>query len=140
MAQPPLCIDTDVLIDFLRARGDRATVFEAALSRYRCALSSITVYEVCFGVERFGRLDDRHQLESLFTVVEIVPFDLIAAQASAQLDATLQKAGLRLEFPDLFIAGICLARELLLLTRNLAHFSRVPHLKLLDPQHLSPHR
>jgi predicted nucleic acid-binding protein len=68
--------------------------------------------------------------------VEVLPFDLTAARISARLDATLQKAGRRLDVPDLFIAGICVARTIPLLTRNVAHFSRIPQLTILDPHEL----
>jgi len=33
-------------------------------------------------------------------------------------------------FPDILIAGICLAHDLPLLTRNQAHFERIPDLVL----------
>lgn len=136
MARPTLCIDTDLLIDFLRNRGAHAKVFEVAVERYRCALPSITVYEVCLGIERTRRQDDWRHLQRLLSVVEVLPFDLVAARASAQIDAQLQRAGVRLDFPDLFIAGICLAAHTSLLTRNVTHFSRIPRLNLIDPQQL----
>lgn len=136
MARATLCLDTDILIDFLRARGEQPTLFELAVERYTCVLPSVTVYEVSFGIERYGRANDRRMLQTLLRTMEVIPFDLRAARASAQLDAVLQRAGQRVDFPDLFIAGICVARKLPLLTRNRAHFSRIPHLILLDPHAL----
>jgi len=136
MARPALCIDTDILIDFLRGRDHAADLFEQAVERYRCALPSVAVYEVALGIERYGRREDRARLQSVLRAVDVLPLDLAAARASARLDASLQRSGLRLDFPDLFIAGICLANKLALLTRNRAHFSRVPSLTLLDPHHL----
>ena len=112
MARPTLCIDTDILIDFLRAHEEQARLFEAALARYPCALTSITVYEIWLGIERYARHADRRYLQRVLDVVEV------------------------LHFPDLFIAGICLARDLPLLTRNRTHFSRIPQLVLLDPEKL----
>jgi len=136
MARATLCIDTDILIDFLRAHGEQARLFEAALERYPCAVTSITVYELGLGIERSARHADRRHLQRVLDVVEVVPFDLTAARVSAHVDASLHRDGIRLHFPDLFIAGICLARDLSLLTRNRTHFSRIPQLVLLDPDKL----
>ena len=138
MARSTLCIDTDILIDFLRSRGTQATLLESAVDRHICVLPSIAMYEICFGIERHGRLEDWPRLQRLFGTLEVLPFDLRAARVSAQLDVALQKRGLRLDFPDLFIAGICVANRVPLLSRNVAHFARVPRLVLVDPQELLP--
>ena len=139
MAQPTLCIDTDIVIDFLRTRGSQKSLFETAIERYACAIPAIAAYEISFGIERYGHPHDITRFQRVLEAVEVLPFDLAAARASAQLDAALQKTGVRLGFPDVFIAGICVARSLPLLTRNLAHFARIPQLRLLQPDQLLPH-
>lgn len=134
MARSTLCIDTDILIDFLRDRGRYASIFEQALERFPCVLASVTVYEIAFGIERYGRHGDRARFQHVLRVVGILPFDLAAARTSAKLDAALHRAGTRIELPDLLIAGICVAKQATLLTGNRAHFARIPRLKLLDPE------
>jgi tRNA(fMet)-specific endonuclease VapC len=42
IATVELCLDTNILIDFLKNRGPGATALEKALSDYRCGVSHIT--------------------------------------------------------------------------------------------------
>jgi predicted nucleic acid-binding protein len=52
-------IETTVVIDYLRTRDRKVTIFEKAIEKYeKCFLSSITAYEVEFGAIRAGRLSD----------------------------------------------------------------------------------
>jgi len=53
-----------------------------------------------------------------------------AADIYGRLRADLEAKGRRLAEPDLRIASIVLARELVLVTGNVRHFSRVPALKV----------
>jgi tRNA(fMet)-specific endonuclease VapC len=41
--------------------------------------------------------------------------------------------------PDLLTAGICLANDLTLLTRNVEHFNRIEGLNLVTPDGLQAH-
>ena len=76
-------------------------------------------------VEAYRRL--RGHLEN-YRQIPVLDFD---ARAAAEL-ARLRKARLRIGLMDLKIAAIALARSATLLSRNLAHFQKVPGLKLGD--------
>ena len=58
----------------------------------------------------------------------VLPFDTLAARTFRALKATLERRGTPLTEPDLRIASIALARGLILVTRNVRHFQRVPAL------------
>jgi tRNA(fMet)-specific endonuclease VapC len=63
-----------------------------------------------------------------FSAAPVLPFDT----ATASHFDRLQSQGVRLATMDLRIASIALSRGLILLTRNVADFSRVPGLVTED--------
>lgn len=93
------------------------------------ATTSISVFEMLNGV---GSGRARQQVERLLDALPILPFDDAAGKAAAEIRRALDSLGKPLGMGDYLIAGICLSRSASLLTRNLAHFSRVPGLRL-DP-------
>lgn len=60
----------------------------------------------------------------------VLPFDLTAARTFGALKATLERRSTPLAEPDLRIASIVLSRGLILVTRNVQHFQRVPELSV----------
>lgn len=56
-----------------------------------------------------------------------------ASRAVATARRELEGRGETIGMSDYLIAGVCLARPLPLLTRNRAHFDRIPGLILVDP-------
>ena len=63
-----------------------------------------------------------------FARLNVVPFD----DAAGAVHDTLRAANLRIGAMDLRIAAIALARDMTVVTRNAAHFSRVPGLRIED--------
>ena len=74
----------------------------------------------------------RKQLDALLAVTKILPLDRAAVRQSATLRATLEKAGTPLGPMDFLIAGIALAQDATLVTRNTGEFSRVAGLRTVD--------
>lgn len=66
--------------------------------------------------------------EELLALIEIMPFDVVAAQL---FDGLRKATGLgQIGHADLLIASIALAHRATLVTRNLQHFRHIPRLKL----------
>jgi predicted nucleic acid-binding protein len=51
----------------------------------------------------------------------------------ARIRGTLRKQGLPIAQPDLLIAAMAIHHNLILATRNVRHYQRIPGLKLLLP-------
>jgi tRNA(fMet)-specific endonuclease VapC len=66
----------------------------------------------------------------LLEALPTLPFDLEAARHAADVRRVLEAQGRPIGMADYLIAGICLANGASLLTRNTAHFERVPGLAL----------
>ena len=120
-----LVADTDVVIDHLR---DRNVLLQAALLRFSVAVTAITVYEIL----AVSQLSERQiqKIDRLLSLVYVLPLASESAAQAAQIYRQLASQGQLIGFPDILIAGICLAHDLPLLTRNQAHFERIPDLVL----------
>jgi tRNA(fMet)-specific endonuclease VapC len=64
----------------------------------------------------------------MYRSIQVLEFDVQAAEVYAELCSLRTRIGAM----DLQIAAICLARDATLLSRNLAHFRRVPKLRVED--------
>lgn len=119
--------DTDVLIDALRGRKPAADRIALELETTSLATTAVTAFEL-----RSGALSPRaaEQVERLLAPLPILPLDEEAAGRAAEVRRALEAEGSPIGMADYLIAGICLARSALLLTRNRAHFERVPGLPL----------
>lgn len=91
--------------------------------------TSITLFEVRFGLELLPAGRRRRSLEESFTKMmeedfegRVVPFDEGAAQAAGQIAAERRQSGRTVEIRDVQIAGIALARKAAIATRNVRHF------------------
>ncbi len=126
-----ICVDTDILIDFLKKKEPGSRAYEHWRSKASVGTTSITVFELLLGAKQasFKRHEEAKNLVEQQT--SIYPFDKSAADAASELGAELKRQGRQIEIRDLFIASICISRGIPLLTRNKDHFQRVPALKLL---------
>ncbi len=91
--------------------------------------TSITIYELTFGVELLAESRKRRRLESaLDRLVEealegrVLPFDALSAKFAGALSAGERRRGRVVEIRDAQIAGVAMARKATLATRNVRHF------------------
>jgi predicted nucleic acid-binding protein len=101
--------------------------------------TSITVFEIRFGLEILASGRRRRALEDAFNAVieqdfegRIVGFDEDTAQAAARFAAERRRLGRTIETRNVQIAGIAAARRAALATRNVRHFDGLG-LELIDP-------
>lgn len=71
-----------------------------------------------------------NELLSIFTILDLSPS---VCKRSGKIGAELMKTGLGIEFRDLLIGVTALHLNLLLVTNNLRHFSRIKGLKVKKP-------
>jgi tRNA(fMet)-specific endonuclease VapC len=126
------CFDTDVISAVLRARPPLHLVRRLARTPSGDqATTSVSFGELLYGVARKGSPElERRVRDVVLGALEIVPFDEAAAEVYGPLRAELERAGRRLDEPDLRIASIAKSRGLVLVTGNVRHFERVPGLKV----------
>ena len=119
--------DTDVLIDFLRDRGDEARRIEFELKTGRLCTTSVSAFELWVGARS---PQEKAAVGTLLSATSIFPLDASAANTAGEIFRNLESKGITIGMADSLIAGICLHRDSILITRNKKHFSRVDGLKL----------
>ena len=125
-------LDSNTLIYFFKGEG-RVTARMSAHAPSEIGIPVVVLYELETGIAKSQQPQKRRkQLDALLAVTMILPLDRAAARQSASLRARLEKAGTPLGPMDFLIAGIALAQDATLVTRNTGEFSRVPGLRTVD--------
>ena len=135
-----IVLDTNVLSALMRRQSDPTVV--AWLDRQPSEsvwTTSVTIFEIRFGLELLAVGRRRRQLEDAFArAVEedfegrVLPFDQEAAWEAASRAAERRAAGKPVDFRDIEIAGIISARRATLVTRNVRHFQDLG-IRVVDP-------
>ncbi len=127
-------LDADYCIAFFRgAAPDVVDLIPSFRTSSEVCLCTIVAAELLFGAKRSNKPQQRMlEARKYFEDFEILPFDLASAEVYGDIRATLAKSGTMIGANDLFIAAIALANNLTLVTSNLAEFSRVPNLQILN--------
>ena len=94
--------------------------------------TSITVFEIEFGLRRLAEGKRQKRMAKAFQIMikevlggRVLPFDTLAAEASAALSADLHDKGKPVEIRDVQIAGIARARRATVATGNIKQFGRM---------------
>ena len=122
--------DTDVLIDFMRGRGELAGIVADELQRGTLQTTVVTRFELLAGARTPGQLES---LQQLLGAVPALSLDSAAADRAAVVRRALELRGEPIGMGDSLIAGIVLQHGGTLLTRNRRHFERVEGLRVSGP-------
>jgi tRNA(fMet)-specific endonuclease VapC len=94
-------------------------------------VSSVVIHELRYGASKSARQAENHaRIDALR--FEVAPFDARDARQAGEVRAALERAGTPIGGYDLLIAGQALARDLVLVTRNVREFERVAGLRIED--------
>jgi len=123
-------LDTDHCIAILRGKLD---IRHKVVPTDELAITAITLGELVHGVHKSANPNlNQTRLNILLLNLTILPYNDQAANYFGKIKADLEKVGMRLSDLDLQIAAVALMHGVLLLTHNLRHFNRIPHLQLDD--------
>jgi predicted nucleic acid-binding protein len=134
-----IILDTNVVSALmLRVADETVVAWLDRQPRTSVWTTSITVFEVCFGLEimpsgkRRGAL--MNDFEEFLSSIDhrIAAFDTQAARHSSTLIASRKMQGRPREMRDTMIAGIVLSRRAALATRNIRDFDDISAI-LVDP-------
>jgi toxin FitB len=129
-----IVLDTNVLSALTRPVPDKPVVIWLdAQPRSSVWTTAVTLFELRVGIatmpegRRRALVDERANC-IIGEIIEgrILPFDAIAAEASAALAAVRRRQGRPGELRDTMIAGIAVAHRATLATRNTRHFDDLP--------------
>lgn len=134
-----IILDTNVLSALMRQTPDEVIVtWLDRQPRSSIWTTSITVLEVCFGVQIMTAGQRRSAVVEAFESVldklgqRVLSFDASAAEQAGDLMASQHKQGRPRDLRDTMIAAIALAQHATLATRNTVHFDDIS-VPLINP-------
>jgi predicted nucleic acid-binding protein len=141
-AAEPVLLDTDTLSELSRGNAAVSALAQAYLRAFgRLTISSVTVFERLRGYRQAIRAGKpfHRQLQAFESLVQnsvVLPFDENAAAVSAVIWSACSRAQ-RQQLGDILIAGIAVARQIPLATRNRRDFEALSessdfNLRLVD--------
>jgi tRNA(fMet)-specific endonuclease VapC len=126
-------LDTNICVLLIRQKSPQVLAHLTTQGIDDVCISSITAAELQYGVHKSSQIDQNQQaLDQFLLPLNILPFDLPAAQRYGQVRATLERQGLPIRSLDTLIAAHALSAQLTLVTNNVREFSRVAGLSIED--------
>lgn len=136
MVKLVICLETSVLVDFLRKDSTIVAFIEEWENITEVATTAITIYELYYGAFKSRkRVQNIDAVEKLEASMDIFHFDGPAAKKAGEIFQILESRGEGVELRDVFIASIAIMHDVSLATKNEAHFARIEEfgLKLIVP-------
>ena len=107
-------LDSSVIIDFLSGDEKIVSLMKDLVAKEQIKTTTITEYELLKHKSEIRR----HAAEIFLSGVTVCPFDRNSAKRAASLYEKLESTGKMINENDLLIAGISLANNEILLTRD----------------------
>ncbi len=125
-------LDTDICIYLIKKKPASVINKLTQIDNQEVALSSVSLFELEFGVENSHQHEKSSQALKYFiaSFPSILSFDRSAATHAAKIRSDLKRKGKPIGPYDLLIAGIALSNDLILVSNNIREFQRVDGLKL----------
>jgi tRNA(fMet)-specific endonuclease VapC len=123
--------DTNILSYYIRGNEEIKNRLNKELSEgNHFIINPITYYEISRGLLAINSPMKSQKFKELCQVFGILELSKRVLDIAAQNYAILRKKGELIEDADLFIAATCLVNDLVLITNNRRHFSRIDGLKI----------
>ena len=124
-------LDTNICIYAIKHKPQKFFLKLQEVNPEDVCVSSITYAELVHGVEKSAAIEkNRLALSMLFANIEILNFDVDAANCYGNIRADLEKKGTPIDPLDMMIAGHTMSKGYIVVTNNVKEFSRVPNLKI----------
>ena len=126
-------LDTNICIYLIKQKPEKVLRHFKAHSVGAIGISSITLAELRYGVERSQQVQKNRQALEEFTLpLEIAAFDEDAAEVYGSVRAGLEQAGTPVGSMDMLIGAHALSLGVTLVTNNLREFKKIKNLKVVD--------
>lgn len=120
-------LDTDTCIALLKKKPNVIKRIRE-VGVHNCKISDITIAELFFGAYKSGRQKHFNDVISTTMLFESYPINCLRKYGEIRWD--LEHKGVKIGDMDLFIAATALEEDLIVVTGNVEHFSRISNLKI----------
>ena len=126
-----ICLDTSFILDLLKEEP-YSLIKVKSLAGENLASTEINYFEVLFGIFKRQEISQKELgiVKDFFSSIKVYHLDGPSSYNAAEIAGELSKQGLTIETNDFLIAGICLANNCKILTKDVKHFSRIKGLKV----------
>ncbi|MGE4480853.1 type II toxin-antitoxin system VapC family toxin [Acidocella sp.] len=121
-------LDTNILSDLIRHPQGRVAEQIRRVGETEVCTSIIVAAELRFGAAKRGSARLAQQLETVLSVLDVVPFEQPADEAYGAIRAQLELAGTPIGGNDLLIAAQAKALDCIVVTDNEREFARIDRL------------
>lgn len=126
-------LDTNICIYIIKQKPEKVLRHFKSYSIGDIGISSITLAELRFGVEKSQQVQSNRQaLEEFVLPLEIADFDEKAAVIYGAVRASLEKAGTPVGPMDMLIGAHALSLRVTMVTNNTREFRLIKNLKIAD--------
>ncbi len=124
-------LDTNICIYIINKRPESVYKKFKKVNLENIFISSITDFELRYGVEKSQKLEKNFQiLEDFLGYLNILSFDTSDSLVAATIRNRLEKKGEMIGPYDILIASQAISRDLVLVTNNEKEFKRIKELKI----------
>ena len=124
-------LDTNICIYAIKHKPEKVFQKLQEVEPEDVCVSSVTYAELVHGVEKSAAVEkNRLALSMLLASIEILDFDVDAADCYGKIRADLEKKGTPIGLLDMMIAGHAQSLGYTVVTNNVKEFSRVSNLKI----------
>jgi tRNA(fMet)-specific endonuclease VapC len=124
-------LDTNICIYTIKHKPEKVFQRLQEIDPEDICVSSVTYAELVHGVEKSAAVEkNRLALLMLLAKIEILNFDVDAADCYVKIKADLDKKGMPIDPLDMMIAGHAMSMGYAVVTNNVKEFSRVQGLIL----------
>ena len=124
-------LDTNICIYVIKHKPEKVFQKLQEVDPSDVCISSVTYAELVHGVEKSAAVDkNRLALAILLANIEILDFDVNAAEGYGKIRADLEKNGTPIGPLDMMIAGHARSLDYTVVTNNVKEFKRVSGLKI----------
>ena len=122
-------IDTDIVSNFAK-NSSTSLKLKMLENVNEWAISSVTYHELWRGLMQTNSEKVEEIVTSFLSNVRVIDFDEGDARESGRIHAELIKTGKQIGDSDTLIAGQAIANQLIIVTNNTKHFSRIKGLQV----------
>jgi tRNA(fMet)-specific endonuclease VapC len=124
-------LDTNIYIFYLKGKFNLDRKI-AEISLKNCYISEITVAELKFGVENSQRVDkNKATLNTFLSQIQVLSISK-ALDTYAIEKSRLRKSAILIDDFDLLIGATATTYQMVMVTNNTNHFSRISNIQLED--------
>lgn len=128
-----VCLDTDFLVNFLRDKKEEAEFIKKNEMDKDFATTYVNAFELYYGAYKSAEIQNNLKAISLLlSRINILNFSNESVKKAGEILAKLEKAGIAIEFRDIFIGTIALVNNYSIKTYNIRHFNRIEGLDVLE--------